>query len=86
MSVKLGRVSGLKVSFDKEHDVFGVIVKPGKASAEELMEDFWVEFNEKGEIVGVEVLNASKVLGEYWKDPEEAAKRALEIARRLLSS
>ncbi len=83
MSARLGRASGLKISFDKDHDVFGVIIKSGKAIAEELMEDFWIEFDEKGNIVGIEILDASKILGEYWKDPEEAARRALEIAKRL---
>jgi len=83
LSARLGRASGLKVTFDREHDVFGVIVKGGKAIAEELAEDIWVEFDEKGNIVGVEILDASKVLGEYWKDPEGAALRALEIAKRL---
>ena len=63
--------------------MFGVIIKSGKAIAEELAEDIWVEFDEKGNIVGVEILDASKVLGEYWKDPEGAALRALEIAKRL---
>jgi len=31
----------------------------------------------------VEIHRASKVLGEYWKEPEKAAGKAMEIARRL---
>ena len=77
------REGGLRWSFNREHDIFGVIVKSGKAITEELAEDIWVEFDEKGNIVGVEILDASKVLGEYWKDPEGAALRALEITKHL---
>jgi len=74
---------GLRYSFDKENDIFWAYTKGGPADVDELAEDIFVEF-QGDEIVGVEIHNASKVLGEYWKDPEGAAKRALEIARRLM--
>ena len=77
---------GLRWSFDRKYDIFWAYVKSGKADTDELAEDIFVEFDEKGNVIGVEIHRASKVLGEYWKDPEEAAKRALEIARRLVYS
>ena len=76
---------GLKWSFDKKYDIFWAYTEGGKADADELADGFWVEFDERGNVIGVEIHQASKVLGEYWKDPESAALRALEIAKRLVS-
>ena len=44
-------VGGLRISFDKDHDVFGVIVKSGKADAIEVADDLSVELID-GEIAG----------------------------------
>ena len=79
------REGGLRWSFDKEHDIFWAYTKSGRADTDELAEDIFVEFDENGNVIGVEIHQASKVLGEYWKDPEGAALRALEIAKRLVA-
>ena len=76
-------VGGLRISFDKDRDVFGVIVKSGKADAIEVADDLLVELIDR-EIAGVEILDASKWLGKYWEKPEESARRALELARMFV--
>ena len=76
--------SKLRYSYDLKYDVFWAYVESGFADAEELAEDIFVEFKD-GRVVGVEIHRASKVLGEYWKEPEKAAERAMEIAKRLAS-
>ena len=76
--------SRLKYSYDSKYDIFWAYVESGFADAEELAEDIFVEFKD-GRVVGVEIHRASKVLGEYWRDPQKAAERAMEIAKRLAS-
>ena len=44
-------VGGLRMSFDKDHDVFGIIIKSGKADAVEVADGFLVELV-NGEIAG----------------------------------
>lgn len=75
----------VKYSFDREHDIFWAYSKGDKAVSRELAADIWVEFDENNSVVGIEIHDASKVLGKYWDDPEGAAMRALELARRLAS-
>ena len=72
----------MKYSYDLKYDIFWAYSEGGLADTEELAEDIFVEFKD-GRVVGVEIHRASKVLDEYWKEPEKAAERALELARRL---
>ena len=83
-AVKANGGSKLKYSYDLKYDIFWAYVESGFADAEELAEDIFVEFKD-GRVVGVEIHDASKILGEYWKEPEKAAERAMEIAKRLAS-
>ena len=70
--------SKLKYSYDLKYDIFWAYIESGFA------DDIFVEFKD-GKVVGVEIHRASKMLGEYWEDPQKAAERAMEIARRLAS-
>jgi len=83
-AVKANGGSKLKYSYDLKYDIFWAYVESGFADAEELAEDIFVEFKD-GRVVGVEIHDASKILGEYWKEPKKAAERAMEIAKRLVS-
>ena len=83
-AVRANGGSKLKYSYDLKYDIFWAYVESGFADTEELAEDIFVEFKD-GRVVGVEIHDASKILGEYWKEPEKAAERAMEIAKRLAS-
>jgi uncharacterized protein YuzE len=57
----------IKFNYDKESDVFG-ISKSAFYSSVELLDDFWVDLDKKGNIVGVEILNASSLLSKISDD------------------
>jgi uncharacterized protein YuzE len=53
----------IKVSFDEENDVLYVSLKPGVAiDSEEIAEDIRVEYDDKGQVIGIEIFNITKML------------------------
>lgn len=53
-----------KVFYDKKTDVMWVLIKSGPEERyEEVTPDINLEIGEKGELLGIEIFNASKVLG-----------------------
>ena len=56
------KVVGLRVHYDKEVDVLYLARKGKEASTEEVYPGINLEFDEEGNIIGIEILNASLVL------------------------
>lgn len=53
-----------KVYYDKKHDILWLNIKSGvEEEHKEVTPDISLELGEKGELLGIEVYNASKVLG-----------------------
>ena len=67
----------MKVRYDPEADILYVLIKEGKVNdTEEIDEDLFVEYDENGNIVGIEIWQAGKyVVSEILKSLE-SAKRA----------
>ena len=69
------------VHYDKQEDVLGVYLKKGQEEEfVELAPGVAVEFNRKGDVIGFEILNASKILGSFLKSARRT-KRAPAYAR-----
>ncbi len=53
----------IKISFDEENDIFYLSLKPGIAvDSEEITENVRIEYDAKGNIVGIEIFNITKML------------------------
>lgn len=53
-----------KIFYDRETDVLWFLIKSGpEETHQEVAPGISVELGEKGELLGIEILNASKVLG-----------------------
>ena len=53
-----------KIYYDKDTDVLWLYIKKGaEEEHKEVMPGVSLELGEKGELLGIEILNASKVLG-----------------------
>jgi uncharacterized protein YuzE len=53
----------IKVLFDEENDILYVSLKPGVAiDSEEIAEDIRVEYDDKGQVIGIEIFNITKML------------------------
>lgn len=58
-----------KISYDKKYDILYFVMKSGPADyAEEISDGVTVEYDEKGKPIGIEIFNASKILGEKILD------------------
>ncbi len=66
----------MKVRYDPETDILYILIKEGKVrDTEEIDEDLFVEYDEKGSIVGIEIWQAGKyVISEILKFLESAKK------------
>ncbi len=52
-----------KIFYDKKADILYIVLKEGKEEyAEEINPNIVVEFNEKNEPIGIEILKASSIL------------------------
>lgn len=52
------------ILYDKKKDILYMFIKPGMEERyEEVTPDINLEIGEKGELLGIEIFNASKVLG-----------------------
>lgn len=70
----------LKVYYDKETDVQYMGVRDGPVhDSEELDDDLRVQYDKKGRIVGIEVLDARRNLGKVMA--QEIAQRVKAVTR-----
>ena len=49
-----------KIQFDKEKDIFYLSLKPGKSVSSKEIKNVRLEYNEKGEVIGIEIRNFSE--------------------------
>jgi len=51
----------MKIEYDPEADILYIRIKDGKIKeTKDLDEDVWIDVNDKGEIVGIEIWQARK--------------------------
>jgi uncharacterized protein YuzE len=54
---------GVRISFDEESDILYLSLKEGVAvDSEEIIEDVRVEYDEEGQVIGIEIFNITKML------------------------
>ncbi|MBS3127835.1 DUF2283 domain-containing protein [Candidatus Woesearchaeota archaeon] len=58
-------IGNLKYDYDKLNDLLYVYKKDSNAYSTVMVGDFHLELNKQGELVGIEVLQASDILNEY---------------------
>lgn len=58
-------IGNLEFNYDKLNDLLYVYKKNSNVYSNVMIGDFHLEFNRNNELVGIEVLNASEILGEY---------------------
>jgi uncharacterized protein YuzE len=71
----------MRVRYDKRHDVLYIDVAPGKKARETqpLNDDIFVDLDEEGNIVGIEIWNASKNIVDALAEPLiEKVKKSIE--------
>lgn len=72
--MKKNLINKQKVYYDKETDVLWFLIKSGQeVEYKEIAPGVSVELGEKGELLGVEVLNASKVVQPLFEKKRIAA-------------
>lgn len=60
------------INYDSEADVLAVYIKKGKEeSFREVAPNISVELDKKGDVIGIEILNASKVLRPMLKSAKK---------------
>lgn len=62
----------MKVTFDPEADALYIEFRKGETVAEELSENIFADFDAEGRLAGIEVLNATQMVG--LKLPEKTLK------------
>ena len=71
----------MRVRYDKRHDVLYIDVAPGEKARETqpLNDDIFVDIDEEGNIVGIEIWNASKNIVDALAEPLiEKVKKSIE--------
>lgn len=57
-----------KINYDRESDVFSLYIKEGyEETHKEVIPGVFVELDKKGELIGIEILNASKNIGKFFR-------------------
>jgi uncharacterized protein YuzE len=70
---------GVRISFDEESDILYLSLKEGvTVDSEEIIEDVRVEYDEDGQVIGIEIFNITKMLA------TALGKRLKEILKRLI--
>ena len=70
----------MKVRYDREGDTLDMLLEDGQIHHAEEHGQIIVNYDEKGKIVEVEILNASKLLGRFLTEILKATeKRMVEI-------
>lgn len=66
-----------KVYYDKKTDVLWLMIKPGpEEKHQEIAPGISVELDKNGQLLGIEILNASKVLGSKLRnEPNQQISR-----------
>lgn len=74
-----------KIFYDKKADILWLMVKSGpEEEYKEVAPGVSVELGKKGELLGIEILNASKVLGEKFRiKPGSSVSRSSVIAHKI---
>ncbi len=68
----------MKINYDEQTDILYLVIRKGPAyDSEELNEDLRVEYDKKGKIVGIELLEAKRNVGKVM---------AQEIAKQVKST
>lgn len=70
-----------KIYYDKKTDVLWLMVKPGPEDKhQEIAPGISVELDKNGQLLGIEILNASKVLGSKLntKSSDQASRQAIQ--------
>jgi uncharacterized protein YuzE len=63
----------MKIEYDAEVDIMYIELRPAKiADTDEVAEGMVVDFDGSGQVVGIEILDASKLLGDIPKDVQFA--------------
>ncbi|MBI2431187.1 MAG: DUF2283 domain-containing protein [Candidatus Levybacteria bacterium] len=69
-----------KVYYDKESDILWFLVKSGpEVEYKEIAPGISVELGESGELLGIEILNASKVLNPILSQKQMQISQVVEI-------
>ena len=58
-------IKKLKFNYNKDNDLFYTYKEYSQVYSNVMIGDFHIEFNKNGEVIGIEVLNASDVFSEY---------------------
>lgn len=60
-----------KINYDKKKDIMYIFLRPGiEEKFEDISENITVEYDKKDRPIGIEIFNASKILGEkFSKSP-----------------
>ncbi len=70
----------MRVNYDRESDILYIVVRDGPAQdSEELDEDIRVEYDKKGQIVGIEILDARRNIGKAMA--QEIAEHVKTVTR-----
>ena len=71
-------IKGLKFNYDNLNDLLYVYKENSSVYANVVIGDFHVEFSKEWQVVGMEILNASDLLGEY-----DVSKDMLENIKKI---
>jgi uncharacterized protein YuzE len=72
--------SALKVNYDSEEDVLYIVVREGRVfDSKEIDEDIRLEYDEKGEVAGIEIMNARRNIAKILA--QEIAREIKAVAR-----
>lgn len=71
-------IRDLKFNYDNLNDLFYVYKENSSVYANVVIGDFHVEFSKEGQVVGIEILNASDLLEEY-----DVSKDMLENIKKV---
>ena len=60
----------MKIRYDPKSDILYILIKEGEVSdTDEIDEDVWIEYDKDGNIIGIELWNASeKVISNILKE------------------
>ena len=66
----------MKVRYDPKADILYILIKEGEVlDTDEIDEDVWIEYDENGEVMGIEIWNAGeKVIMNALREIEKHAK------------
>lgn len=66
----------MKVRYDPKADILYILIKEGEVlDTDEIDEDVWIEYDENGEVMGIEIWNAGeKVIMNALREIEKYTK------------